>query len=318
MRTDVSPAEAVSRTHAMASDIVVRARPARADVAPDRALATAVEVFHAVDRTCTRFDPRSDLMRANADPTGWTAVAPECFAALVEAQAAYRRTHGRFDPRVLGDLVRLGYDRSMRLGPPSPRTPADLHARDALPPWTPEFRREAREVRLGPHPVDLGGIGKGLAVRWAAQLLDGIADNYLVEAGGDCACRGTAPDGEPWRVGVEDPAGGADPVAVLDLRDEAVATSSTRIRSWRVGAAAVHHLIDPVTGQPGGAGLLSVTVVDPDPAAAEVWSKTLFLCGRRGIRTSADHLGLAALWVTDDGLAEATASMQPRICWRAA
>ena len=39
----------------------------------------------------------------------------------------------------------------------------------------------------------------------------------------------------------------------------------------------------PATGDPGGAGLRAVTVAGSDPAWAEVWSKALFLEGRRGI-----------------------------------
>ncbi len=45
----------------------------------------------------------------------------------------------------------------------------------------------------------------------------------------------------------------------------------------------VHHLIDPRTGEPGGDGLLAVTVAGPDPAWSEVWSKSLFLAGARAI-----------------------------------
>ena len=37
---------------------------------------------------------------------------------------------------------------------------------------------------------------------------------YLLEAGGDLVARGPSPDGGPWMVGIEDPAGGAEPLAV--------------------------------------------------------------------------------------------------------
>jgi FAD:protein FMN transferase len=301
----------------MASDVVVRVVPGsvRADV--DAAIARALAVFHDVDRTCTRFAAASDLMRANAHRDEWTAVAGECFDALAEAFAAYRRTDGWFDPRVHDDLVRLGYDRSLTLGPPSPRTAADTVAREPLPPWRPDFRRATREVRLGPYAVDLGGIGKGLAVRWAAQHVTGIADGFLISAGGDCIGRGRTESGEPWRVGVEHPRGGDDPVAVVEVRDEAVATSSVRIRRWQIAGTTVHHLIDPRTGLPGGDGLQAVTVVDPDPATAEVWSKTLFLAGRRAVRALADHYALAALWVDTDDDLQTTRAMDDRVCWRA-
>jgi len=308
--------EHVAETSAMASRITVRlVSDGRVDHT-ERRLAEALQVFHDVDRTCTRFDPASDLMRANAGGNDWVQVSSYCFDALTEAHAAYRRTFGRFDPRVLADLVRLGYDRSLKHAAPSYRDARALIARQPLPDWQPEFRRRTHEVRIGPVPVDLGGIGKGLAVRWAADRLRAVdVEGFLVEAGGDCVCRGRAADGGPWRVGVEDPSDPTLPVAVLEVENSAVATSSVRIRAWQVAGQDVHHLIDPRTGQPGGDGLAAVTVLDPDPGMAEVWSKTLFLTGRRGVRTSAEHLGLAALWVDENGVLGWSPSMAAAIAW---
>ncbi|MBA3875894.1 MAG: hypothetical protein C0498_02990 [Anaerolinea sp.] len=54
------------------------------------------------------------------------------------------------------------------------------------------------------------------------------------------------------------------------------------------------HLIDPRTGEPGGNGLVAVTVATRDPAWAEVWSKALFLEGHRAIAAAARARGLAA------------------------
>lgn len=312
---DAVGTERVAETSAMASRITVRLVSDLEPAEAERRLSDALQVFHDVDRTCTRFDPTSDLMRANARGDEWVAVSPYCFDAIVEAHAAYRRTFGRFDPRVLADLVRLGYDRSLKHAAPSYRDAGALVPRMALTEWQPEFRRDSHEVRVGPVPVDLGGIGKGLAVRWAADRLRG-GIGCLVEAGGDCVCRGVSADGSPWRVGVEDPEDPTQPIAVLEVRDAAVATSSVRIRSWQIAGHDVHHLIDPRSGQPGGDGLTSVTVVDADPAAAEVASKTLFLAGRRGVRTSAEHLGLAALWVDDNGVLGWSAALTPALVWR--
>ena len=49
-----------------------------------------------------------------------------------------------------------------------------------------------------------------------------------------------------------------------------------------------------------------MTVAGPDAAWAEVWSKTLFLEGSRGIGPRARGLGLAAWWIRDDGVLEMT------------
>jgi FAD:protein FMN transferase len=127
-----------------------------------------------------------------------------------------------------------------------------------------------------------------------------------------------APDGGRWRIGVEDPRDPGRTIAVLSMYDGAVATSSVRVRSWHVAGRVVHHLIDPSTGLPGGEGLLAVTVVDSDPAAAEVWSKVLFLVGIRGVRASAEHYGLAALWVDESGALGWSKAAENLLAWTVA
>lgn len=317
---EVVGSRAVGRIRAMASDITIHATARDHSRVTGQVLASdvwsALEVFDIVAHTCTRFDPASPLMRANARPGDWHTVPPTCFEAIAEAFAAYRRTDGRFDPRVLRDLVQLGYtdalsfaDGTLASAPTAPRrrvTPV---------PWRPQFR-EGNDVHLGGAPLDLGGIGKGLAVRWAAQKLDEVADDHLVVAGGDCSCRGRAPDGGGWRVAVEDPAGGTDPIAVLELSDAACATSSIRLRRWKADGHVVHHLIDPSSGLPGGHGLAAVTVVADDPADAEVWSKVLFLCGRLHVAEEAERRELGAVWVTADGAVGCSDAMRRHLLWR--
>jgi thiamine biosynthesis lipoprotein len=184
--------------------------------------------------------------------------------------------------------------------------------------WKPAFDRARLSVRVGDEPVDLGGIGKGLAVRWASQLLVESGDSVLVEAGGDVMALGGGPNGDGWMISVEDPFGGADPVAVLRLVDRAAATSSVRIRSWIVDGEQVHHLVDPRTRRPAQSYLRSVTVVHQDPALAEVWSKSLFIAGRSQIRKLSDDSGLASLWVDVDGRVTTSRAMRNYVAWQVA
>ena len=293
--------------------------------AAERSARAALDVFAAVDHSCSRFDERSPLSVANRHPDRWHRVDQTCFRALHAAHSAHQATGGTFDPRVHDRLVAIGYDRTFAdIGRPGAAPGAAPGARRAarrrpVPmrrgPWRPRLRGgPIPEVLLGPDAVDLGGIGKGLALRWAAAEL-ARAGGGLIEAGGDCIAVGRPHDADAWMVGVEDPAGGTEPVAVVSLVDRACATSSTRVRRWRAGGRAVHHLIDPATGEPGGEGLAAVTVVGRDPAAAEVWSKSLFLAGASGIAAAAARRGLAALWVTEVGGVAWSRSMAPSLIW---
>jgi thiamine biosynthesis lipoprotein len=302
----------------MASDITLYGRTASYPSTLDPSVDQALAVFTSVHEACTRFDPDSPLMRANARPDEWHAVPLVLLAAVREAHRAYQHTDGRFDPRVFGDLVRLGYDRSLPFDCGAVTTDAVDVSRQPLSRWTPRFRYGLRpQLHLGGLPVDLGGIGKSLAVRWASEELQEHFDDFLLDAGGDCYCEGTGPEPDGWRVGVEDPFGGELPLAVLALSDKGCATSSTKLRHWRAGDDNAHHLIDPTTGRPGGAGLVAVTVVDDDPTRAEVATKFLFLGGADGIARAAQDRRVAALWVEAGGEVAISPAMEPFVIWRA-
>lgn len=299
-----------------------------ASVPGDLASAAWTEVraeFEAAEQAMSRFRETSDLTAVNraAGDGSFTAVDPRLRRALVAADRARRVTGGRFEPRVIGDLERLGYP-GVPIAPSSGRSDASARGGRLV-----AVSRPAR-VRLAA-PVDLGGIGKGLALRWAAErvrrLLPGHA-GALLEAGGDLVATAPRPPSPgadraepdrppvPWLVAIEDPFERTGGPAVVALASGALATSSVRLRRWRdASGTAVHHLVDPTTGRPGGEGLVAVTVAAADPAWAEVRSKQLFLEGHRGIGGSARALGLAAWWITEAGGLEMTPAARQRTVW---
>jgi thiamine biosynthesis lipoprotein len=273
----------------------------------DQAWAWIRAEFDAVDAAMSRFRDDSELTRLNrADPRRGT-FSRRLIVGLSAAERARRLTDGRFDPRIVVDLERLGFV-------------AVRQTEDGSRPTGARVLR--REGRAGPvelvAAVDLGGIGKGLALRWAAgraaTVLRGAG--FLIEAGGDIVTRGQF-GGDPWSIGIEDPSGAPEPVATCFLPDDsAIATSSTR-RGRRLASDGrlVHHLIDPRTGEPGGEGLCAVTVAFPDPAWAEVWSKALFLEGSRGIAALARQRGLAAWWIAETGELSMTPAARQMTSW---
>ena len=238
--------------------------------------------------------------------------------ALAAIDRAGRLTDGRFDASILGALERIG-EHGASLDAASGVDPAALPVAAHV---DSDDRRSL--VHVPPVPVDMGGIGKGLALRWAcARALRSLpaGAGLQLEAGGDVVAGGTPPE-DGWRIGVEDPAAAesdaATPLAVVELRSGAVATSSVRVRHW-VGpdGRAVHHLVDPRTGEPARTGLIAVTVAAADPAWAEVWSKALFLAGRTGIAAEARSRDLAAWWITDEGRLGLTPAARMRTAWAA-
>ncbi len=310
---DAESADITMTFTAMASTVTFRIL----DPGPQavQAMESAREMFHTIERTCTRFDPESDLMRANGNARRWTRVDPSCLVVLRRAFEAYRNTDGAFDPRTLESLRVLGYDRSWEQMTARGGSVPNIKVRHRA--WRPSFDDARSRVRIGPRPVDLGGIGKGFAVASSMDILAGHGRSILVEAGGDLAVRGPGPNGAGWRVQIESPFGGDRPAAVWEVTDTAVATSSIRRRRWQFGEQQVHHLIDPRTGWPAQSGLMSVTVVHPDAATAEVLTKVGFLAGRRDIRSMFDQQGIPAVWVTDEARVGYSKAAAPLLAWKA-
>lgn len=300
--------------------------------------ATVSDVIEEIEQALSRFRSTSDLVALNrraGNPEPSPVVRPLA-RALAVADRAHRVTGGAFDPRVLADLERLGYpgaplDHLPGSPGDSPATARAAGATSDHPIPRPRFP-DGRWLHLDPGsgsaavaaPIDLGGIGKGLALRWAfaamvAALpeLGARAGGALLEAGGDLVARGAAPQPGSWLVGIESPVVDEE-IAVLSVDTGAVCTSSIGVHAWTAAdGRAVHHLLDPRTGEPGGAGLVSVTVAGPDPAWAEVWSKALFLEGSGGIGARARALGLAAWWIREDGAMEMTPAARTRTAWLA-
>ncbi len=274
---------------------------------------SVVDELAAVDAALSRFRDDSEvtrLCRASVSGSGPLVVGRRLRVAVALSERARRVTDGRFEPRVLRDLERLG-DAGVRIDVAVPKDGGER-------PAGPVVAGSRAGVSITA-PIDLGGLGKGLAARWAAaramHRLDAAA-GMLLDLGGDLVAAG-CPVADGWRVGIEDPFGDAGlPLAVVRLATGGLATSSVRNRTWRTtDGRAVHHLIDPRTGEPGGAGLMAVTVAHPDPAWAEIWSKALFLTGAAGIAEEARARDLAAWWVGRDGRLALTPAARQASAW---
>lgn len=119
--------------------------------------------------------------------------------------------------------------------------------------------------------LDPSGVVKGWAVSAAGTFLAELdSTDYCLSAGGDMTCRTRNIDSPGWRIGVEDPRSPGRLVAVIPVRDGAVATSGLAHR----GA----HIRDPRTGAVP-ADLASVTVVAPSLTWADIDATAAFVLG---------------------------------------
>ncbi len=230
----------------------------------------------------SRFLPASELTELNLYAGEWTPVSPDLLEMLELARNHYEQSHGIFDPAILPDLKRAGYDRSMDV---IRAHGADDNATPSNQPAKPSFEQInidpiARRVCLPKGmEIDLGGIAKGWIVKEAAEVLHQYSDVCAISAGGDILFIGQPEDGLGWDVYLEDPRDPSRMLAQLNIPSGAVATSSVMKRSWRQGNQQQHHLIDPRTGRPAQTEWLSVTVICSDIIDADVYAKTILIGG---------------------------------------
>jgi thiamine biosynthesis lipoprotein len=83
--------------------------------------------------------------------------------------------------------------------------------------------------------LDPSGLVKGWAIQRASEMLtEAGSSNHCVNGGGDVQCAGSAHPGQPWRIGIADPARTGEFAAVIAGTDLAVATSGTTERGAHI------------------------------------------------------------------------------------
>jgi FAD:protein FMN transferase len=229
----------------------------------------------------TRFSADSELSQLNCAAGSWFEASEDLYDLMQQAQRYFEQSGGLFDPSILPALQMAGYDKSMD----------EIRAHGVS---THEYGEKPNKMNFGAiqfdpassgiflpegMQVDLGGIAKGWIAEIAAQRLACYAKVCAVNAGGDMFLIGI-PEGETaWEVALEDPRDPSNTLAVLSVGPGALATSSVTKRRWQLDGQVKHHLIDPRSGEPAETEWLSVTVVTPHAAGAEVFAKTLLLAG---------------------------------------
>ncbi|MBE0475591.1 MAG: FAD:protein FMN transferase [Coriobacteriia bacterium] len=165
--------------------------------------------------------------------------------------------------------------------------------------------RPATAPPSDPPGLDFGGAAKGVALdRAAKRLRDGGVAAALLSSGSSTVAYGGKPDGEPWRVGLEDPREPETVVATVHADGGLVlSTSGDYQRYFERGDARYHHILDPSTGRPAR-GLQSLTVLGGELTALEsdILSTALFVAGGERAEAYARERGLGLVTVDDEGL----------------
>jgi thiamine biosynthesis lipoprotein len=253
-----------------------------------------------VDVACSRFRPDAEISLLNA-ASGRSVVVSRLLAQAIDAAlGAAAQTDGAVDPTVGPALLALGYDRDFADVPPDAGAVAGVPAAG----WrTVDWDPQTRSVTVPQGVVlDLGATAKAWAADRAAVAIHrrtGAAT--LVNLGGDMAAAGPPPPGG-WPVHVtHDHHDGDDADGqTIALHGGGLATSSTSVRHWRRGGRAIHHIVDPRTGEPAEPVWRTVSVVAASALDANTASTASIVMGE-GAPAWLGRLGLAARLVRPSG-----------------
>jgi thiamine biosynthesis lipoprotein len=149
--------------------------------------------------------------------------------------------------------------------------------------------------RLAGVELDLNALVEGRAIDHLVDLLQRTSiTSVLVELGGEFRAVGHKPDGQPWKIGIENPQPPNSLYATAVLKDAALATSGNYRQAIEFKGRRYGHILDARTGKPIEHDLVAVSVLASDAMTADGWATALMALGPKDGLALAKQHGLAA------------------------
>jgi thiamine biosynthesis lipoprotein len=270
----------------------------------DAALEETFSRLADIEKRISRTQAGSEISSVNGQAgTAPVAVSEETYELVKTALQYARLTDGAFNPAI-GPLVSL-----WGINTETAKVPSDEEISRVLPllDWREVVLDDVERSIFLPRQgmsLDLGGIGKGYAADVAkATLRQFGASSALVNLGGNILVIGTKPDGEAWRIGLQDPDSSRGEFFLsVSLTDGTVVTSGPYERYFVQDGVRYHHILDASTGYPAVTHIASVTIVGADSTGADALSTAAFVLGVEPSLALLRTLpGVEAVFLMDDG-----------------
>jgi thiamine biosynthesis lipoprotein len=148
--------------------------------------------------------------------------------------------------------------------------------------------------------LDVGGIAKGYAADLVRDyFIEEEIQGAIINLGGNIQTVGRKPDGEPWRIGIQDPGSPrGDYVLIVEFLDGAIVTSGTYERYFQVDGKRYHHILNTETGYPVENSIESVSILTGDSFIADALSTAVFSMGlEAGMEFVESYPGTEAVFI---------------------
>jgi len=248
-----------------------------------------------IEQLLSKYIPSSEISQLNQ--LGKLKVSSETFYVIKKSQEFYFLTQGAFDITVAPLVDLWGFTNKDFQVPSDDKIRATLkligndkiilHQKDNV-----------VEFKIPGMRIDLGAIAKGFALDCAVRKLkENKIDNCLINAGGQVYALGDKFK-EPWKVVIQG-ARKAEFTGTLELKNRSASTSGDYQQFFSIGNKRYCHIIDPRTGYPAQAGIISVTVIADSGLEADALSTSIFVLGKQKAQILATKFNNLKIKITE-------------------
>lgn len=151
--------------------------------------------------------------------------------------------------------------------------------------------------------IDLGAIAKGyVADKVAEYVREKHIDHALINLGGNILTVGNKPNGDLWKIGVQNPFNvRGKELGVATIGEKSMVTSGIYERYFEQDGKRYHHILNPFTGYPIENDLAGVTIISDHSVDGDGLSTVVFSMGlEEGYNFVKDLEDIDAIFVTKE------------------
>lgn len=280
-----------------------------------KAIEESAKRIQEIENKMTVNQEKSEVIQINENSgKNFVQISPDTFYVIEKAKHYSDLTEGAFD-LTIEPIVKL-----WGIGTEHARVPKQEEIDDLLD--LVDYKdvildKNTQQVKLNKkgQAIDLGAIAKGYTGDEVKKILkeNGIKTAF-VNLGGNVVTLGSKLDGSPWRIGVQNPLDERGKhIAVIEVVDETIVTSGNYERYFMENGKRYHHIIDPKTGYPAEAGIISSTIVTDASIDADALSTSVYVLGlEKGMGLIESLENVEAVIVTEDKKIYVTSGLKDR------
>lgn len=275
-----------------------------------KAIAAAFNRVDEIEKMASRSISTSDVNEINeAAGKEYVKVHPEIIKIIKTSIEYSKISDGAFDITV-SPLIKL-----WGIGTTDERIPTDFEIKEklALVGYNNISINEAdSSVKLmnAGMSIDLGGVAKGFTADEIVKVFKeyGVKSAIINLGGSSIYTLGEKPDKTLWSIAIQNPRKEKNEgnIGIVKLNQDALSTSGDYQRFFIKDGKRYHHILDPATGCPVDAGVMSDTIIvdssiDDCNMIADILTKITFVSGvDKGLKIIDSLEGISCMAVTTD------------------